>query len=185
MDGVANHEIGRVRNTADHIEGDHEHAVALPDLSDGGGDFSSHQASSEDEDLRAGKASGRPNGVREAGFANEGDGIHANALAADVVSVGFADGSENDLGDLSATPDDDNALAEDGGERRVGLHFRHIGNGPDGFDEGIDFGRAGDIELEIDLRTSRETDFLDVGARVGDAGGDVTKETRPVPCHHS
>ena len=56
---------------------------------------------------------------------HQGNGIHRDALAADVVAIGLADGAHGHLADLGAAADDDDALAVDGQERGLQRDASH------------------------------------------------------------
>ena len=60
-------------------------------------------------------------------FAHQGDGVHRNMFAADVVTVGFGDRAYGHLAHLRAAAHDDDALAVYGLERLDDLYAAHDG----------------------------------------------------------
>src|ERR671932_825224 len=86
---------------------------AWPGTDPGLWDGAPHQRPGQHHRHRPGQAGHRPDGVGQVGLADDGDGVDADLLAADVVPVGLADGPDGDLADLGAGPDHDDPLAPD------------------------------------------------------------------------
>ena len=76
--------------------------------------------------------------ARQRLLADQRNRVDRDALAADVVAIGFGDRAERDLPDLRAAAHDDDALAVDLRERRRQLDARHAGDLPQVVDDRLD-----------------------------------------------
>ena len=123
-----------------------------------------HQRTGEHEQPDARKPDDRPDGRGERLLADEGNRVHRDVLAADVVAVGLGNGAERHLADLRAAPHDDDALAVHAREGRRLLGPLDAGDRADVLEQ-LPQVRLTDVELEVDLR---------------DAAGDVQIHVRDV-----
>ena len=120
-------------------------------------------------------------GGRELLFADQGNRIHGNALAPDVVPVGLRDGPHGDEPHLGAAPHDDDPLTVDSCEgRRLddrghAGHFLQIA-------EHVVQGDALQGQFEVDLRARLGMDVHvgDVGAMIGQDLGQPVQHARPI-----
>ncbi len=82
------------------------------------GDRAAHQCAGQHDDARPRQARDGADCRGQRFLADERNRVDRDALAADVVAIGFADGPDRDLPDLCASADDDHALAVDRHQRR-------------------------------------------------------------------
>ena len=81
------------------------------------GNLAAHDRARQHQNLRAWQAGHGPHRVGQRLLPHQRNRIHRDALAADVVTIGLADGADGDLPHLRAAADDDDALAVDGQQR--------------------------------------------------------------------
>src|SRR5204863_258843 len=115
LDRIADDQIRRGWHAPGHVQGDHGDAL-FANLVHGWGNGTAHQCTCEYQHGRAGEAANGPDGGGELLFADEGNGVDGDALAANVVPVGLADRAQGYLADLGSAADDDDPLAVDPGE---------------------------------------------------------------------
>ena len=115
-------------------------------------------------------------------LADERNRVHRDALAADVVAIGLADGADGDLPDLCASADDDHALAVDRHQRRRFLDV------PDDGQRGERVAQPRKVFGGIQLQVHREVfstlpqafDRADVGRMLRDHPRDLRERPRRV-----
>ena len=92
---------------------------------DGPRDVAAHDRSGEHQQTHARQADHRADGAGERFLADERNGVDRDALAADVVAIGFRDRAERHLTDLRAAAHDDDPLAVNLREGRRHFDVRH------------------------------------------------------------
>src|SRR5206468_11168584 len=114
-------------------------------------------------------------------LADERDGVHRDALAADVVAVRFGDRADGDLPDLRAAAHDDDPLAVDRLERVHDLHAAHDVELLERRDERLGATREADLEVDAVLRRAlaRDRDRRDVATLLRDDAGELMEHTGP------
>ena len=95
------------------------------------GDLATHDRPGEDQDVGAWQVRHGAHGGGDVLLAHERDGVHRDALAPEVVTVGLGDRAQAHLGDLRPAADDDHPLAEDLAQGRPRLGGRHARCIPD------------------------------------------------------
>ena len=128
--------------------------IGMPDraqLVGGDADVAAHDRAGEDEQSGTRQVRDGADGGGDGRLADERDGVHRDALAAQVVAVRLAHRAERDLGDLRPATDDDDALAEDGAE---GLRPMDGADVVEPLERGHErvLGDAIDLELDLDQR---------------------------------
>ena len=77
------------------------------------GDITAHQRAGEHQHLHARQSPGRAHRCGQLLLADQGNRVHGDALAADVVAIGLRDRPHRHLAHLRAAAHDDDALAVD------------------------------------------------------------------------
>ena len=113
---IRNDEVGGLGYRADHIQCDDGNAM-LAQLPHGRGDLTTHDGTGQDQASSARQVGDGAHGSGDVVFADECDGVDADALAAQVVSVSLTHRTERYLGHLRTAANNDDSLAEDPVER--------------------------------------------------------------------
>jgi hypothetical protein len=160
---------------ADHVQGD-DRDPDRPELVGGVADVAAHDRAGEDEEAGPRQVGHRANRRGDVHLADERDRIDADPLATEVVAIGLADRTKGDLGDLGATTDDDDALAEDAAEGSRSADGLDVGKSVEGVEELVG-GEPVDLDLElrlggIGLERADRRDRPDPATAVGDTEND-------------
>ena len=84
-----------------------------PELATASVIVAAHERAGQDQHARAREPGDGPHGAGQRLLADQRNGVDRDALAADVVAIGLADGADGHLADLRAATHDDDALAVD------------------------------------------------------------------------
>lgn len=169
LHGIGDHEVGRLGDTARHVEADDEQAL-LPDLPHRLLDVAAHERPGQDEDPGPRQPGHRAHGVGQRLLSHERDGVHRDVLAPDVVAVGLGDGPQGHLAHLGAAAHDDDPLAVDPLERFHQGDLAHHGERGEVHLQGLRSGRQRDLEVRPAAcgTVLEDLDERDVGAVGGE-----------------
>src|SRR5262245_13120976 len=164
---IADDEICGIGNAAGHIQRDDAQAMR-PHFFNRPRDLAAHHRACQHQQLDAWQAHYSTHCRGQLLFADEGDCVDRDTLAADVVAVSLADGAHRHLSDLRASAHDDDALAVDLGRRWRFLDTLDAGYGLEAIDGRLrPFVGNRDLEVNSGCRAARmDVDVRDVGAVV-------------------
>src|SRR4029079_9749494 len=147
LDRIGHDQVDVVGDRSDHVQRDDRD----PDFAQflgGRRNVATHDRARQDEQPGARQVGDGPYRGRDIGLTDERDRVDRDALAAQVVAVGLAHGTQRDLGDLCAATDHDDPLAEHRPEGARPMYRAHI---VDRFERRDELVLADALDLELDL----------------------------------